>query len=218
MPTGVDDSGRPVTPELILDGEKDRRAHSDGSVDSLIDVRNVNEDDHRRAPVSSWCAAGRYLRERRLQHEERAIDAHGYVNGRPIRPGPSHLLDSAKRHLAEVCLSFRALADQHRKHRLHTLGHRLGRDHQSVSGTLYLSDGMARAAHPRAALTVLPYGSLRPRRMDHKLEVLRPQDHDAVIVPAVLSCLVEPGQAHLVTGEDHSARSDVSVHASLHSG
>jgi hypothetical protein len=85
MPRWVDDSGRPVTPELILGGKNDLRTHTDGSLHSLIDVRNVNEDDHRRAPASIRRAADHNVRERRLNHEERAIDTHRYVNWRPIR-------------------------------------------------------------------------------------------------------------------------------------
>jgi hypothetical protein len=116
---------------LILCGQQNLRAHRDGSLNGLIDIRDVHEEDDRRAPIWPGCAADR-ARGLGLNHQKRLIDAHRYVNRQAIRARSSHLLDRPKSRRAEVHLDVRALADQHRKDSLHTLG--TGLDHGLISG------------------------------------------------------------------------------------
>src|SRR4030095_3267949 len=120
MSRWIEKPRRPVAPELILSRYQDCCAHSDRTLDGLVYVYYVNEDDHGRAPISSGCAAGNHVWKLGLNHQERVVDAHRYMNWGAIRARSPHLLNRSERRCAEAHLGFRALANQHGKYGLHT--------------------------------------------------------------------------------------------------
>src|SRR6185436_12038425 len=133
MSRWIEKPRRSVAPELILSRYQDCCAHSHRTLDGLVYVDYVNEDDHRRAPISSRCAARNHVSKLGLNHQERIVDAHRYMNWGAIRAWPPHLLNRSERCCAEAHLGFRALANQHGKYRLHTFWDRFDSCHYVLS-------------------------------------------------------------------------------------
>src|SRR5262245_20448353 len=133
MARRIENPRRPIAPELILRRNQDLCTDGDGTLQRLVHVRHVHEDDHGRAPVGRGYPALDGVRELGLNHQERVVDSHRNVNWRTIRAWSPHLLDCSKRSRAEVHLGFRTLADEHRKDGLHASWYRLDRHRHDSS-------------------------------------------------------------------------------------
>jgi hypothetical protein len=102
----IENSSRSVTPKLILRRREDPCSAGSGTLNGPIHVRHVYEYDDGRTPIGRRCAAGDYIEDLGLNHEERIVDAHRDMNWRAIWTRSTHLLDGAERRSAEVHFRF----------------------------------------------------------------------------------------------------------------
>ena len=91
----IDNPRRPIAPELILCWNEDRCAPSDSTLQRLVYVCYVNENDHGRAAIATRCATSDHVRELGLNYQERIADSHCYVNWRAIRARSPYLLNGS---------------------------------------------------------------------------------------------------------------------------
>src|SRR5687768_7068599 len=111
----IHDPAGAITPELVLDGDKDPRAGSHGTLDYRIDVVNIDKDHHGRAAISRRGPAI----ERgplRFDHDHRTANRDQRMRDCPIRPRSPDPLNGVKGGLAEVEFRTGVLANQHWHH------------------------------------------------------------------------------------------------------
>ena len=68
MARRIDNPRRPIAPELILCWNEDLCAPSDSTLQRLVYVCYVNENDHGRAAIAIGCATSDHVRELGLNY------------------------------------------------------------------------------------------------------------------------------------------------------
>src|SRR5688572_11190869 len=110
-----------VAPELVLERHEDRCPCSDGALEDLIDVLDIEVEHDRRASVILWRAA-RGARPFTFDHHHGRPDRDRCMTDLSVRPGSSETIFGAKSCLAEFDLRHRVSAEQPRNDDLDPIG------------------------------------------------------------------------------------------------
>src|SRR6266487_2778345 len=115
VPRRIDNPPGAIAPQLVLHRNQDLRPRNHRALNHGVHVFDIDEDNHRRAPVWLWSAARKRWPLCFYDHHLSA-DRQQRMHYRPIRTRSSPKLHGAKRSLAKVNLSRNVMAHQHRYH------------------------------------------------------------------------------------------------------